>query len=92
MRTDTKAAALRLASWSAEEIVSAEIVEEYRRAAGKFARFNSAHEGWAVLREEVDELWDEVKSKSGTRASMRVEAVQVAAMALRFVLEVCDAE
>jgi glutamyl-tRNA reductase len=55
---------------------------------------NSAHEGWAVIWEELDELWDEVRAKQGARdvAKMRKEAVQVAAMAMRFVLDVCDSE
>lgn len=52
---------------------------------------NSAHEGYAVLAEEVDELWDHVKVKQGKRdiPEMTYEAVQVAAMALRFIVDVC---
>lgn len=57
--------------------------------------FNSVHEGYAVLLEEVDELWDEVKKnplkmaggREQHRQLMRKEAIQVAAMALRFVSE-----
>lgn len=52
--------------------------------------FNSAHEGFAVLKEEVDELWDEVRTKDRDFQQMRKEAIQVAAMAIRFVEEVCD--
>jgi hypothetical protein len=50
------------------------------------------HEGYAVILEELDELWDEVRaSKPGADcATMRTEALQVAAMALRFVHDVCD--
>ena len=48
----------------------------------------------AVIAEELDELWDEVKlnpRKNPQRnATMREEAIQVAAMAIRFVLDVCD--
>lgn len=53
---------------------------------------NSAHEAYAVLLEEVDELWDHVKTKQRNRDldAMRKEAMQVAAMALRFAAEVCD--
>jgi len=53
--------------------------------------FNSAHEGFAVLKEEVDELWAHVKTNQTKRdlAAMRKEAIQVAAMALRFAAEVC---
>lgn len=54
---------------------------------------HSAHEGFAVLLEEVEELKAEVfkggKQKRDIKA-MRAEAVQVAAMALRFIEDVCD--
>jgi NTP pyrophosphatase (non-canonical NTP hydrolase) len=64
------------------------VLEELKRAEAKFPPFNSAHEGWAVLFEEVDELWDAVKMQYGPERDqqMRKEAVQVAAMALRFLL------
>lgn len=68
-------------------LVEAEM--ELRAASEKFAPFNSAHEGYAVLLEEVDELWDEVKIRTDfrSREKMRKEAIQVAAMALRFVVD-----
>lgn len=69
-----------------------EVASELARARAKFARFNSAHEGFAVLDEERDELWDEVKANHPDRkARMRAEAIQVAAMAIRFIEDVCDA-
>jgi hypothetical protein len=56
----------------------------------------SSHEGYAVILEEVDELWEEVKKnpKKHPEAleNMRKEAIQVAAMAMRFVIDVCDRE
>jgi hypothetical protein len=60
---------------------------EVRRATAKYAPFNSAHEGYAVLLEEVEELWAEVKKAPAARdpRAMREEAVQVAAMAVRFI-------
>jgi NTP pyrophosphatase (non-canonical NTP hydrolase) len=50
----------------------------------------NAHEAYAVLLEEVDELWDEVKKNSKTRdpIKMREEAIQVAAMAVRMIVDV----
>lgn len=66
---------------------------ELLRATALHGSFASAHEGYAVILEELDELWDEVK-KGGTEPRsiprMRKEAIQVAAMAMRFVLDVCD--
>jgi NTP pyrophosphatase (non-canonical NTP hydrolase) len=62
------------------------VKNEFERASGMYAPFNSAHEGYAVLLEEVEELWDEVKKSPKKRdlAKMKEEAIQVAAMALRF--------
>lgn len=50
-------------------------------------RFASLHEGYAVLLEEVDELWQEVKAKRDARRDERVreECVQIAAMAGKIV-------
>lgn len=59
-----------------------EVKAEMLRAEAKFPRFNSRHEAYGVLLEEVDELWDEVKANDYPKA--RKEAVQVAAMALRY--------
>jgi len=46
---------------------------------------NSAHEGYAVLQEEVDELWDDVKHDNLPGALD--EALQVAAMGVRFIYD-----
>lgn len=71
-----------------------DVMSEYTRAGRKFAPFNSAHEGYAILAEEVDELWDEVRGHDGPERQkrMREEAVQVAAMALRFIQDIIDHE
>jgi len=69
-----------------------EIQDEVNRATALWPPFNSAHEGFAVLMEEVDELWEHVKTNQKRRdiEAMRKEAIQVAAMAYRFAREVCD--
>jgi hypothetical protein len=71
-----------------------EVLDELARARAKFPRRQaSAHEGFAVLDEERDELWDEVKGNHAERTErMRTEAIQVAAMAIRFIEDVCDGE
>jgi len=74
-------------------LVAGEVLQELARARAKHPNpFHSSHEGYAVLREEVDELWDEVKNQTEERsyARMRAEAIQIAAMALRFVQDVCE--
>lgn len=70
-----------------------EIWEEWNSARQKFGPFNSSHEGFAVLHEEFDELKAEVW-KNGSKhpdrdTQMRKEAIQVAAMALRFLTDCC---
>ena len=64
------------------------ISDELVRAREKFDNFNSAHEGYAVLLEEVDELWDEIKT-NGELTHLRDEAIQIAAMAIRFIEDCC---
>lgn len=67
------------------------VIEEYGRATNMNGPFASAHEGYAVILEELDELWEEVKKNPAKRdpEKMLKEAVQVAAMGLRFVVDVC---
>jgi hypothetical protein len=69
-----------------------EAAVELERAQSLHPAFTSPHEGYAVILEELDELWDEVRaSKPGSgRDAMRKEAIQVAAMALRFAHDICD--
>jgi hypothetical protein len=61
------------------------VSQELAIARVKYRDMASAHEGWAVLREEVDKLWEEVKKKPSKRdtSAMYIELVQVAAMAQR---------
>lgn len=75
------------------DLILNEIKEELQRAS-VWPAMNSAHEGYAVLAEEVDELWDHVKTNQKRRDldAMRKEAVQVAAMAIRFAIEICNEE
>lgn len=71
-----------------ESAVSA-IIEEFVRATRTSGPFSSAHEGYAVILEELDELWEEIRKRNVDRdmIKMRKEAVQVGAMALRFLVD-----
>ena len=90
MMTQTELEKLRVET-AETRTVFVEVELELERATRKFGKFNSAHEGYAILLEEVDELWDEVKKKPDNRfiLDMRKEAIQVAAMALRFARDIC---
>lgn len=69
--------------------VLSDIGDEAARAFNKFPKFNSPHEGYAVIVEEVEELWEKVKANEGKDWFARAEAIQVAAMALRYVVDLC---
>jgi len=68
-----------------------EIANEVKSAQQKYHPFNSNHEGYAVLLEEVDELWDEIKESKDIKATagMKKECIQIAAMAVRFIEDLC---
>jgi len=71
--------------------IGEEIIREAIRARKHFPSFNSHHEGYAVILEELDEVWDEIKKKSEIRdlEHMRREMIQVGAMVLRFLYDLC---
>ena len=62
------------------------VKEEYQRARDKHAPMHSGHEGYAVILEELDKLWGAVRADDFDHA--KDEAIQVAAMAVAFILEV----
>ncbi len=85
-------------------VVANDVLEELERAEAAFPKFASAHEGYAILLEEVEELkaevfWGPTLGKAripqdepmadARMRKMRAEAVQVAAMALRFIKDCC---
>lgn len=65
----------------------AQALAEARKHGDTYA---SLHEGYGVLAEEVDELFDEIKLKAACRAQDRLikEASQVAAVAMKIILTV----
>jgi len=67
--------------------IASEFVDEYLKAKKKFPKFRSNHEGYAVIKEEVDELWDEIKKKNESKERMREEAIQIGAMTLGFIYD-----
>lgn len=69
-----------------------ELQEELGKALMKHASMCSPHDGHGVIREELEELWDHVKADTGRTPEARKEALQVAAMAIRYVVDLIDTE
>ncbi len=60
------------------------ITYELERAYAKHGRAQwGRHEFYAILKEEVDELWDDIKSDE-PQAKLEKEAIQIAAMVFRY--------
>lgn len=70
----------------------AEVQKELAWAVEHYGKFNSAHEGLAIIEEEFLELRREVFKKQSVRSiwEMKKEAKQLAAMATRFMVDVCS--
>ena len=73
---------------------AAEFAGELLKARRKFPVQASAHEGFAIIAEEMDELKAIVWQKQSERdyAAMRKETIQLGAMVLAFLLEVVNPE
>ena len=76
-----------------------EVDDELSRAMELHKPQNSFHEGYAVLLEEVDEFWEQVKvnpkkltpeQQAVRLAEIRKELIQIAAMALRTIKDVVE--
>ena len=72
------------------ELAISLIIKEFAAATAANGAFHSAHEGFAVILEELDELKEEVWKKARNRDpdAMIKEAKQVGAMAMRFLVDV----
>ncbi len=66
---------------------TAQVSDEYLKARKSHSPYNSRHEGYAVILEELDELWDEIKKNNPDKLRLREEAIQVASTALAFAAE-----
>jgi hypothetical protein len=64
-----------------------EVFVETQSAVRKHGPMHSPHEGLAVIMEEFDELKEEVYRDRGRMKCARTEAIQLAAMAVRYALD-----
>lgn len=77
-----------------------QIEAEANAAKEKYGAFNSTHEGYAVLKEEVDELWEVIKRNTERHYGVPVvkaaklipELIQISAVALRMATELSNNE
>lgn len=67
---------------------------ELLMARKKHGPFLSAHEGYAVILEELEEVWQIIKTQEAERdyEKLRKEIVQCGAMCLAFLIEIVDTE
>ena len=70
--------------------IAMEIAAEVERAERKHPPMHSPHEGWSVIYEELEELREHVRADTGHSADARKEAIQIAAMGLRYALNLCE--
>lgn len=74
-----------------EDQIISRVYGELMRAVMLHGPMHSYHEGHSVIEEEFEELWDEIKVKRPDNAKLVEEAIQLAAMACRFVYDLCEA-
>ncbi|GIW60265.1 MAG: hypothetical protein KatS3mg087_1331 [Patescibacteria group bacterium] len=67
------------------ELIVASVKDELIRAMGRYRPSRSAHEAFAIIKEEVDELWEAVRTNNTHK--VYYETVQVAAMAIRLLYD-----
>lgn len=65
------------------DLVLSAVKEEVIRAATKFGKITSRHEGASIIHEEYDEFWNEVKRNAPI--NQITEGVQLSAMAALYV-------
>ncbi len=73
-----------------EESMVAAVRTEMMRGVAKYGPYNSLHEAYAVILEELDELWNEIKNHKPDFDRVESEAIQVAATAMRLAIEVAE--
>lgn len=54
------------------ELLNTDIFLSYKEVAKKHGGYASLHEAYGVIKEEFDELWDEIKLKQALRSSEKI--------------------
>ena len=68
-----------------DNVVVDDVLREAEEAEEMYGLFNSLHEAFGVMKEEVDELWSEIKNKPSDRDYCKLykEASHVGAVAIK---------
>lgn len=74
---------------SKEKFIFKLVMQELERAREKFRNFDTYLMGHAAIQEEVDELLAEIRKEGDNQIDIVWEAIQVAAMIFRFLID-CD--
>lgn len=70
------------------------MIAEYNLALMHNLPLHNTYEGWAVLKQKLDELWEEVKlGETGhSREVLRKEAAELGAATMRFIIDLTTEE
>lgn len=72
------------------DFVLREVRQELQQATQDYEPIANLHEGYAVILEELDESWEEIKHKRPNLPAVRHELIQTAAMVVRTIADVLD--
>jgi hypothetical protein len=61
-----------------------DLLRELEFAEANFPEYRSYHEGWSLILEELDELWELVRAKGVSPEQHYNEVIQVACCAVRY--------
>ena len=73
---------------NADDFVLMAIRHELEVARKNYEPIASLHEGYAVILEELDESWEEIKQRHPDHAKVSRELIQTAAMVVRTLADV----
>lgn len=68
-------------------ILAMQVLDEVLDATLRHGHIKSPHEGYGVILEEVDELWDHVKANTVKSEDCDKELTQIAAMAIKMSMD-----
>lgn len=68
------------------QLILNQVMDELYRAVEHYKPFPTPHHGYGIIKEELDEAWDEIKRNDPKRT--REEMIQVASSAIRYLHDI----